>query len=110
MKIIFTTPNNEYSHSLRPTQHLMIIASLVNDNEKIRQALDEWYRSEKQDYKLFSTKYPLNEELFKQGDKIRTMNEWCKKMNVVATPTIFINGYQLPDAYSIEDLPYFLQD
>lgn len=50
MKIIFTTPNNEYSHSLRPTQHLMIIASLVNDNEKIRQALDEWYRSEKQDY------------------------------------------------------------
>jgi protein-disulfide isomerase len=29
-------------------------------------------------------------------------------MKVEATPTIFINGYQLPDAYNIEDLEYFL--
>jgi hypothetical protein len=29
-------------------------------------------------------------------------------MDVHATPTIFINGNQLPDAYSIEDLQYFL--
>jgi len=27
---------------------------------------------------------------------------------IQATPTVFINGYQFPDAYNIEDLEYFL--
>ena len=35
-------------------------------------------------------------------------DEWCREMDISAIPTIFINGYQLPDAYSIEDLQYFL--
>jgi protein-disulfide isomerase len=36
------------------------------------------------------------------------MDKWCKAMEIHATPTLLINGYQLPDAYSIEDLQYFL--
>jgi len=37
------------------------------------------------------------------------MDKWCKAMEAgSSTPTIFINGQQLPDAYSIEDLQYFL--
>jgi uncharacterized membrane protein len=108
VKIIFTTPNNEDNPSLKPTRHLMAIASLQNNNEILRQSLDDWYIPEKQDYELFAAKYPLNGELFSQGEKIKEMSEWCKKMDVIATPTLFINGYQLPDAYSIEDLPYFL--
>jgi hypothetical protein len=49
-----------------------------------------------------------NRELFAQCEKIKEMSEGCKKMNVIGTHTLFINRYQLPDAYSIEDLPYFL--
>ncbi|PUZ29772.1 hypothetical protein DCC81_10130 [Chitinophaga parva] len=36
------------------------------------------------------------------------MYEWCKKTNVTFTPTFFLNGYQLPENYSISDLKYFL--
>lgn len=36
------------------------------------------------------------------------MKVWCQKMGIVFTPTIFINGYQLPNAYNIENLQYFL--
>ena len=50
----------------------------------------------------------MNGELSKQGEKINLMDKWCKQMKIKATPTIFLNGYQLPDAYNIEDLQYFL--
>ena len=51
---------------------------------------------------------PKTGELSKQGEKINLMDEWCNEIEIKATPTIFLNGYQLPDAYSIEDLQYFL--
>jgi protein-disulfide isomerase len=50
----------------------------------------------------------MNGELKLQGDKITAMEKWCKAMDIHATPTLLLNGYQLPDAYSIEDLQYFL--
>ncbi len=52
----------------------------------------------------------MNGELLQQGDKIDAMDKWCNAMEIKTTPTIFINGYQLPDAYSIEDLQYFLSE
>lgn len=35
------------------------------------------------------------------------MNNWCKIMKIRATPTIFINGKELPDMYGIKDLIFF---
>ena len=70
--------------------------------------MDDWYLPEKKDYELFAAKYPMNGELLQQGNKIEAMDKWCKAMDIKATPTIFLNGYQLPNAYSIEDLQYFL--
>ena len=50
----------------------------------------------------------MNIDHAKQASKIEAMFKWCDDMEIIATPTIFINGYQLPDAYDIEDLQYFL--
>jgi len=109
MKIIFMTPNDEAHHAIKPTRHLMAIASL-NDERILRQSLDDWYLSEKKDYDLFASKYPMNGKLMKQGSKIAAMKSWCNTINITFTPTIFINGYQLPNVYSIEDLQYFLAE
>ena len=110
VKIIFTSPNKLEHPAYKPISHLMAIAGQSNGDKKINNALDDWYFAEKKDYELFAAKYPMNGELAKQGDKIEAMDKWCKGMDVHATPTIFINDYQLPDAYSIEDLPYFLAE
>jgi thiol-disulfide isomerase/thioredoxin len=109
-KIIFTAANNEENPAVKPVRHLLAIAEKGNNEKIIKQSLDDWYLSETKDYDLFAAKYPMNGELLKQGDKIEAMDNWCKKMDIGFTPTIFINGYQLPDAYSIEDLNYFLLD
>jgi protein-disulfide isomerase/uncharacterized membrane protein len=106
-KIIFTTPNDETNPAIKPVQHLLAIAA-ENNTVKTTQSLDDWYLAPIKDYEAFAKKYVMNGELGKQGDKIELMDKWCTQTDIAFTPTIFINGYQLPDTYSIEDLQYFL--
>ena len=80
------------------------------DEQLTKKALDDWYLAEKKDYGLFAARHPMNGELAMQGAKLQAMEKWCKEMNIAATPTFFLDGYQLPDAYSIEDLEYFLSE
>lgn len=107
VKIIFTTPNQPEERAYKPVSHLLAINGRDNE-ENIKQALDDWYLADKKNYELFAKKYPMNGELATQGNKIDAMHKWCEKMNIYSTPTIIINNYELPDAYSIEDLQYFL--
>ena len=86
----------------------MAIAAKNNIAEMLKQSLDDRYLPDKKDYDLFAAKYPMNGELLQHGNKIEAMDKWCNEIKISFTPTIFVNGYQLPDAYSIEDLPYFL--
>lgn len=111
-QIIFTTPNkpdNLNNPAYQPVCHLLAIAA-ENDSNKIMQALDDWYLPKEKDYDVFRNKYPLNGELKNQGNKMEAMEKWCNTMDIKVTPTILINGYQLPNAYRIEDLNYFLLD
>ncbi|MEQ1554294.1 MAG: thioredoxin domain-containing protein [Ferruginibacter sp.] len=108
-KIIFTTPNDKNNSAYKITSHLLTIAT-ENDEHKTKQALDDWYLPNVKEYKTFATKYKITGELEQQSSKIELMEKWCKGTGITYTPTIFINGYQLPDAYGIEDLEYFLQE
>lgn len=88
-------------------RHLLTLVN--NTTEEVRKKiLDDWYISDTKNYEEFSRKHPVNGELLNQNDKIEAMNKWCRIMEIKYTPTIFINGYQLPEAYAIEDLQYFL--
>ncbi|RZS95835.1 hypothetical protein BC751_1383 [Cecembia calidifontis] len=85
----------------------MAVAAQANQ-EEIIQALDDWYLPERKEYETFAAKYPMNGELKAQESCIKDMLNWCELENISYTPTIFINGYELPKAYSIEDLKYIL--
>ena len=106
-KIIFTTTTAETDHGKKPVEHLLALAS-YNDEAKTKSALDDWYLSAKKDYETFASKNPMNGELAKQSEKIEKMDAWCRQMQISFTPTIYINGHQLPEVYSLEDLKYFL--
>lgn len=108
VKIIFTAPNNPEQAAYKPVAHLLAIAAQKNE-AVIKQALDDWYLAEKKDYDAFAARFPMNGELKMQERKIERMSNWCKETDIQFTPTIFFNGYQLPDAYTIEDIAYFLQ-
>jgi uncharacterized membrane protein len=113
LQIIFTVSQSEKDSRIKPVTHLLAIAENGN-SEEIRMALDDWYLPEKKEYNTFASKYPMNGQLQQQGEKIRSMEEWCKTNEIVFTPTFFISTesgdslYQLPRFYSIHDLKYLL--
>ncbi len=106
-KIIFTASNKPNDPLVQPVKHLLAIAA-QNIEAQTKQALDDWYLAKEKKYDEFALKYPLNGELEKQGFAVEKMNEWCTKTDISFTPTIFINGYQMPDVYSVKDLKYLL--
>ena len=36
------------------------------------------------------------------------MSNWCDTVKIEFTPTYLINGFQLPEVYSLDDVGYFL--
>ncbi|GAB5473929.1 MAG: hypothetical protein Mars2KO_20280 [Maribacter sp.] len=103
LQIIFNPSENNDDPSLKPIKHLMAINS-ENNSLKIKQALDDWYSADRKDYVSFSSLYTMNGELEKQKSQLDAMRVWCQKENITYTPTIFINGYEFPDEYDLEDL------
>lgn len=107
VQIIFMVTNDENDYRSKPVKHLMALYE-KNNLVLIREALDDWYGADKKDYTAFAAKYFLDGELQKQGRKLEAMNSWCNKMEISFTPTIFVNEYQLPSIYKIEDLKYLV--
>ena len=106
IRIIFR-PFGETDHqAIAPITHLLAVQQRLG-TQILHNALNDWYLSSKKDYEFFAKKYPMNGELKEQEDKILRMRDWCDQMKVRATPTIFINGKELPDSYLIEELKNF---
>jgi ABC-type bacteriocin/lantibiotic exporter with double-glycine peptidase domain len=76
--------------------------------EKGEEAGEPGYQ-QRVDYDVFAAKYPMNGELAQQKTMIKAMQDWAEREQITHTPTIFINGYELPSAYEVEDLKYVLQ-
>lgn len=107
VQIIFTASGEETDRKTLPVEHLLALSN-KQDKQLIEQALSDWYSAPVKDYRSFSEKYPLSDEVEKQNEKVRAMRRWCDEMSISFTPTFFINGRQLPEIYSVEDLQYFL--
>ncbi|MDR1434244.1 vitamin K epoxide reductase family protein [Candidatus Endomicrobiellum devescovinae] len=107
LQVIFATSNQEDDPNSLPAKHLLALAE-QGDEDKTKYALKYWFGNKFKDYSFFSEKFPLKVNLDLQKDKIKAMQKWCKNMHITCSPTLFINGYQLPDIYNIVDLKYFL--
>jgi len=103
LQILFTVKADINDFIAKPVSHFLAIDS-TNNKEIIQKALDDWYLADKKNYEVFANKYPLNGELKNQKKKLEAMNIWCKQQSIKHTPTIFINGYELPEEYSVYDL------
>jgi uncharacterized membrane protein len=108
LEIIFTATIYEKDRKREPVLHLMAIAN-ENNSELTKQALNDWYNAPEKNYVFFAEKYPIQKEVLdSQSEKIKGMHDWCDAMDVTSTPTFFLNGYKLPEMYSVADLKYFL--
>ena len=103
VRIIFTASGEESDKRTAPVEHLLAIQER-DGLHQVHQALDDWYLAKEKNYEQFAEKYPMNGELNNQKDKIIAMRDWCDKMKIRATPTLYINGFECPDTYRIAEL------
>jgi uncharacterized membrane protein/thiol-disulfide isomerase/thioredoxin len=108
LKVIFTASDANGDNGGLVARHLMAIAS-KGDGKITANALDEWYTAPKKDYNSFATRFPMNGEVEQQREKIRAMHHWCELAGIAYTPTIFVDGKKLPEAYGVEELKGILQ-
>jgi uncharacterized membrane protein len=107
LQIIFTA--NELSDDIRAKPVKQFLDIYWNGNEDATEmALNEWYASDAKDFELWSKNYTSNFDDEPKLIAIRKMREWCDKAKITGTPTYFVDGYELPSLYTVDDLKYLL--
>jgi len=99
---------SSFDESLNATNKYLIVACLA-DNSNIARIFTEWFEKGKL----------LKEEFFRDMQldisnpiveiEFQKHEAWRNKTQLRATPTVLVNGYQLPENYKVEDLRYFTE-
>jgi uncharacterized membrane protein len=80
------------------------VLRLLRDTETLykRNILHDWYKE--MNLEKFSDLYRLNGRIEDVSEIVKLHETWSEKIKIHFTPTIFINGYELPKEYSAKDL------
>ncbi len=82
--------------------------SLYYEGGDVAEAILEWFDGKFTDAEEFKKKYPVSQENTQRNrDNAKAMAQFCEAMEITATPTMYINGNQLPDGYRTGDLIFF---
>lgn len=100
VQYIFSSFNEELEDSSR----YLISCYLDNSKEEALRRFAFWYTKEKFDYKkvIKDNETKIHTQIIE--NEMEKHRRWRDKTSLIATPTILINGYKLPDEYELEDL------
>lgn len=89
---------------------ILYYLNAVKGTDKTLDFLEQWYSLPKEAKKqLFLETVPPDQ--FKVAEQVRNKNNQYFIMPMIAgTPTIFIDGYKLPEPYEYGDLEYYVKD
>ncbi len=72
-------------------------------SEKTQQIIQNWF--ERESIEAFMKKYVTDLEHGDELHKLITLHDgWIKETEITKTPTLFLNGFEFPQQYSVEDL------
>jgi uncharacterized membrane protein len=80
---------------------------LSNSVENMSLPIRHWYQAKGDKYNALTSSFP-DADLSSVQQILDNQSNWCDRANIIATPTIFINGRRLPYGYQIEDLKYLV--
>lgn len=101
-QVIFSASNKE-------TDQRGVIARTILSLPKSQQgeALHDWYKSDEKSIYKWQQKLGVIE-----NNEAKTIIEqqqiWCELAQVTSTPTMYFNGFKIPELYQVEDLKYVL--
>jgi protein-disulfide isomerase/uncharacterized membrane protein len=109
MVTVFTAGEAEDDHR-RKVARQMIGIYRQKGKEAAHEAYHDWYTSNAKDFDVWAAKYPIDNNEPGLNDTVESHRKWCDEVHIEFTPTIFVNGYQLPEAYQVDDLKYFIKN
>ncbi|HBQ58691.1 MAG TPA: hypothetical protein DD671_03465, partial [Balneolaceae bacterium] len=72
-------------------------------SEKTQLLIRDWFERESID--AFMKKYATDLEHSDELRELTTLHDgWIKEAEITKTPTLFLNGFEFPQQYSVEDL------
>ena len=105
LQIIFIFNPESQEYKLTPIDRFL---SLYHEGLDMEPILTEWYTDKRKDIQEFMQKYPVKAQSIQwNNDNAKAMFHFCEEMKITGTPTLYINGFRLPDTYSVMDLKYF---
>ena len=99
---------SSFEESLNSTNKYLIAACLANTNGVV-QIFSDWFEKGKDLRDDYFKNMGLDMDNPEIEIEFQKHEAWREKSRLRATPTILVNGYQLPENYKIEDLRYFTE-
>jgi len=99
---------SSFAENLNPTNKYLIAACLQN-KDNVAQIFTDWFEKGKE----LGDDYFKNMNLDMENPEIEAEFQkyelWRRKTQLRATPIVLVNGYQLPENYTVDDLRYFTE-
>lgn len=94
------------SYARNDKKRIRVIQSLFALDQSTKEmALSEWFKNGKHHPDKWLEKYGIKEITSYHSDIILQQQYWCQQMKIESTPTLFINGKQMPRMYTFDDAP-----
>ncbi|WP_020598438.1 vitamin K epoxide reductase family protein [Spirosoma panaciterrae] len=104
-KIIFTCDGAEGL----ATQVAIRSMALV-PHGKATLALRDWYGQTEKNVDVWVEKYPVDADGTDWLSVTERYTDWCRLADIQVTPTLFVDGYQLPEQYRLSDLRWLVNE
>lgn len=97
---------SSFDQSLDSSNKFLIAVYLNNNAVETKRIFTEWFEKGKFEKEEFFRKYGSGIENEHIEQEFQKHEAWKAETGLRATPTILVNGYELPGNYKIEDLMY----
>jgi len=106
LRIVFSVlPGEQESVKYKVIRHLLALKS--TPGHMLKQAMHTWYEQKEDNIESWIAKFPAQQEQ-EPNVSLEKQQQWCESAGISFTPTVFINGYKLPDPYHLEDIKYLI--
>lgn len=108
IKIIFNADIGSLDENKKSLFRTLISIYLEKGEDAFLDSLHYWFHNK--DLKKWLEIYNSIYDSSKVDAIFKNQNQWCVANNLFLTPTIFINSYKYPKAYSRDNLEYFIYE
>lgn len=99
IEFVFTSFGSDYERVSR----LMVAAYLQLGAARAWALYEAWYAGGKSRQEAFFAELGLDADSEEVAEEYRRHTQWREQTGLSATPTLLVNGYQMPKEYQIED-------